>query len=84
MNIKIDKANRQQEFILQKKNKKLKLEVSRKDCRDILVEFIDINGVAKSKPLNKCVEEMKLNNIEKIRFTMNEMSVKPIEIKLLY
>lgn len=84
MKIYIDKTNRQQEVQLPEKVKKLKLLVSRKDCRDVLVEFVDVNGSAKSKPLNKCLEEMKLKNISKIRFIMNEMSVKPIEISLVF
>jgi hypothetical protein len=84
MKLHIDKTNRQQEVTVSEKIKKLKFDASRKDCRDVLVEFVDNNGSAKSKPLNKCFEEMKVKDISKIRFIMNEMSVKPIEISILF
>lgn len=66
-------------------SKALEFEVSRKDCKDVLVEFVDELGNAQSKPLEKCLPSVKLKKeIVSIRFIMNEMSVKPIDVNIFY
>jgi hypothetical protein len=83
MHVKITKTCRQAEVGLVDEVKKIKIKASRLDCRDVLVEFVNKNGHAKSMPLNKSTG--KLFNAAKIsllRFILNEMSVKPVEITI--
>ena len=63
--------------------KSISLDVSRSDCREVLVEFVDLTGNAKSKPLNKCLTPIKMKGVLKLRFIMNDMSTRPIEIKVI-
>lgn len=61
------------------------IKVSREKCNDILLELVDKNGKAKGKPLNKYLPMIKkINNIEQLRFMMNDFSTKPITVELEY
>jgi len=79
--VNLHSKKRQVNCTLNTESKVFEFEVSRNDCRDVLVEFIDKDGNAQCKPLAKCVPLVKIKKeIFSIRFTMNDMSTKPIEI----
>jgi len=82
MKIELNVQNRVQEVNLPCIIKKLKLEVSRAECMDVLLEVIDIEGRAKGKPLSKWLPEIKDQSIARLRFMMNNYSTRPITIIL--
>lgn len=60
------------------------IEVSRQNCKDVLLEVVDEQGQSKGKPLEKWLPQIKAKNIAGLRFMMNDFSTKPIEIKLTW
>ncbi len=60
------------------------IEVSRSNCKDVLLEVVDEQGQSKGKPLEKWLPQIKAKNIAGLRFMMNDFSTKPIEIKLTW
>ncbi len=60
------------------------IEVSRSNCKDVLLEVVDEHGKSKGKPLEKWLPQIKAKNISGLRFMMNDFSTKPIEIKLTW
>ncbi|MBS2212357.1 hypothetical protein KEM09_13155 [Carboxylicivirga mesophila] len=64
--------------------KLVKIEVSRQNCKDVLLEVVDEQGQSKGKPLEKWLPQIKAKNIAGLRFMMNDFSTKPIEIKLTW
>lgn len=77
--------NRIVEISVDNKASKFELSVSRDNCKDILLEVVDIEGNKKGKPLQKWlpIVQNKQHNIQNLRFTMNDFSIKPIDVKLL-
>ena len=85
MEINLSVKNRITSYHLKPGTKKIEIEVSRKDCKDILLELVDKDGNAKSKPLNKFLPEIRNNgDISVLRFIMNDFNTKPIAIKLFF
>lgn len=82
MKIELNVQNRLMEVDLPNLTKKLKLEVSRAECKDVLLEVIDSKGKAKGKPLSKWLPEIKGQSIARLRFMMNDHSTKPITINV--
>ncbi len=82
MEIDLNIQNRVKEVTFSEIVKKLKIEVSRDNCKDVLLEVIDAEGKAKGKPLQKWLPEIKQKGIARLRFMMNDFSTKPIKIKI--
>lgn len=81
--VNLSASNRNAEVDISEGIKKIKIEVSRENCKDILCEVVNSNGNAKGKPLNKWLPQIK-SPIKQIRFMMNNFSIKPIEIKISF
>ncbi|TAJ14496.1 hypothetical protein DMA11_04810 [Marinilabiliaceae bacterium JC017] len=64
--------------------KKIFFEVSRSDCRDVLLEVVDQQGRAKGKPLDKQLPEIKGVGVSVLRFMMNDFSTRPITITVSF
>ncbi|WP_439183776.1 hypothetical protein [Carboxylicivirga taeanensis] len=77
-------ANRNAYLELEVPARWVSIEVSRHNCKDVLLEVVDENGQSKGKPLEKCVPQIKASNIKGLRFMMNDFSTKPIEIQLTW
>nr|WP_321411789.1 hypothetical protein [uncultured Carboxylicivirga sp.] len=82
MEFELNVQNRNREVTLPDGTSKVKIEVSRSSCKDILLEVIDTDGQAKGKPLEKWLPEVKIKSMNGFRFMMNDFSTKPIVIKL--
>ncbi|MCU4174813.1 hypothetical protein [Carboxylicivirga sp. N1Y90] len=82
MVINLDVQNRNAEIEVPQGVKWIKLSVSRPSCMDVLLEVVDINGLAKGKPLQKWLSEIKSKTVSKLRFMMNNNSTKPITISI--
>ena len=83
--IELSKDKRVNELELLSAPKKIKIEVSREKCNDILLEMVDFTGMATCKPLHKVLPVIKVTRpIHKLRFIMNDFSTKPITIMLSY
>ncbi len=64
--------------------KSITLEVSRCQCKDVLLEVVDENGQAKGKPLEKWLPQIKQKGVSALRFMMNDFSTQPIEIQITW
>nr|WP_321452800.1 hypothetical protein [uncultured Carboxylicivirga sp.] len=84
MEFELNVQNRNKSVTLPDGTLKVKMEVSRSNCKDVLLEVVDVNGQAKGKPLEKWLPEIKSKSITRLRFMMNDFSTKPITIKLNY
>ncbi|MCU4162850.1 hypothetical protein [Carboxylicivirga caseinilyticus] len=82
MEFELNVQNRNKEVTLPNGTTKVKIEVSRNSCKDVLLEVVDADGQAKGKPLEKWLPEVKSKSMSGIRFMMNDFSTKPIVIKL--
>ncbi len=82
MEINLSVQNRVKEVTFSEIVNKVTIEVSRDNCKDVLLEVIDADGKAKGKPLQKWLPAIKQNGISGIRFMMNDFSTKPITIKI--
>ncbi|MCG8701124.1 MAG: hypothetical protein MI922_23930 [Bacteroidales bacterium] len=81
MEVNLDSKNRQKMMEVPGNTKKIILNVSRDKCNDVLLELVNAEGKATSKPLNKYLPEIKLKEpINNLRFTMNNFSTRPIQI----
>ena len=81
--IELSKDIRLVEIELSLASKKIKLAATREKCNDVLVEMVDEDGMATSKPLHKILPEIKSKKpLIKIRFLMNDFSTKPITISV--
>ncbi len=82
MEIFLNVQNRTAEAEMPESYKKISLKVSRLNCMDVLLEVVDSAGLAKGKPLQKCLPEIKNRNVAKLRFIMKNNSTRPITIKI--
>lgn len=83
MTINLSKEKRFADIELPFATKKASIKVSRSKCNDILVEMVDVDGMATSKPLHKILPEIKSKKqLIKLRFIMNDFSTKPIAITI--
>jgi len=82
MEFELNVQNRNKEVTLPDSTSKVKIVVSRSNCKDVLLEVVDQEGKAKGKPLEKWLPEIKSKSIKGLRFMMNDFSTKPITIKL--
>jgi len=64
--------------------KEIAISVSRAKCKDVLLELINEQGQAKGKPLEKYLPQIKQKGIRRLRFMMNDFSIQPIEISLIW
>ncbi|TRX70450.1 hypothetical protein [Carboxylicivirga sp. M1479] len=80
--VKLTAQNRTEELEIDQKVKLIELKVSRKQCKDVLLEVIDEQGNAKGKPLEKYLPCIKQKGVKGLRFMMNDFSTKPIEISI--
>ena len=85
MTINLTSQNRTSQATIPHGTKKITLTVSREKCSDVLLECVDLEGKAKGKPLNKYLPGFPTKGkIAQLRFIMNDFSVKPIEITLIF
>ncbi len=76
-------AQKRNEYIeLEGDIKEVNFVVSRPNCKDVLLEVVDVLGKAKGKPLEKCLPKIKYKSIKGLRFMMNDFSTKPIDITI--
>lgn len=82
INVHLNVTNRVEEVELAQSYSKIELEVSRSNCKDVLLELIDDDGNAKGKPLCKYGLEIKGKHVHKLRFTMNDFSTQPVTVSI--
>ncbi|MBS2099446.1 hypothetical protein [Carboxylicivirga linearis] len=82
MEFELNVQNRIKEVTLPDGTSKVKIGVSRSNCKDVLLEVIDQEGKAKGKPLEKWLPEIKSKSMKGLRFMMNDFSTKPIKITI--
>lgn len=84
MEIVLNVKNRIQEVTLPDGISQILFQVSRTDCKDILLELIHADGQAKGKPLFKYLPKVNVKSVSSLRFMMNDYSTRPITIKMKY
>lgn len=82
LNVNLNATNRVEEVELAQSYSKIELEVSRSNCKDVLLEVIDVDGNAKGKPLCKYESVIKGKNVCKLRFLMNDFSTQPVTVSI--